>query len=639
MVKFLMSKRQQSLRAACAVTVARMVRPAVIEQFERRVLFNVVTDPQLNPLSSVPKLHSLPGANAKLFLDFNGAPAISNWGGIDIPATPAYDRDDDPTTFTNQELTNIREVWSRVAEKYSPFKIDVTTDDPGTYPHGTVTRIVVGGSYDDWLFAPAGGVALLGSFANPLFDNTGFVFSVDGVDDPKSIAEAAAHEAGHTFGLEHQSLWDQQQLVAEYDPGDAQVAPNMGVAYYSARGLWRYGPTPLHDDQNNPIYQDDLAIISGSTNGFGYRGDDYGDTTGSATTLTGVNGTVSAAGVITKASDADVFKIDVPAGVLNVSVTPWTLGGMLDASVQLIDSNGTVLKDVDTSSLSESLTQTVSAGTYYIKVFSRGADMRGRTTGDTGQLVFGGHEGDIGQYELRAALPVGVDTSSSQILQVSGTDAADNISITLDSDGYKLDINGDVQTLDPSSVGQFNILAGDGNDVVTIGPGVCKVYILGGAGDDTLTGGDNNDTITGSGGNDLIFGGLGDDRLAGSAGRDNIIGGDGRDRLYGDAGNDVLIGGAGVDRLYGGTDHDVLSGGSSNDKLYGEDGNDSLYGGGGDDLMTGGVGLDYLYGQEGNDTFYTRDSAFDSVNGGSGTNHAQLDDLYDSQEAIQDLLA
>src|SRR5579864_9295217 len=53
----------------------------------------------LSPLTAVPSLSSDPGAPATLYLDFHGEPAQS-WGGQTVPATPAYDSDGDPTTFS-----------------------------------------------------------------------------------------------------------------------------------------------------------------------------------------------------------------------------------------------------------------------------------------------------------------------------------------------------------------------------------------------------------------------------------------------------------------------------------------------------------------------------------------------------------
>ena len=580
-----------------------------MEEFERRFLLS-------SPLSAVPLLHSDAHATAKLFIDFDGNPAIADWGGAPVTTTPAYDRDGDPTTFSSTELNNIREIWAHIAEKYSPFNIDVTTQDPGNRDNLKTTQVVVGGSYDDWLFAPAGGVALLGSFSNDL-PNTAFVFSEDGVGDNKSVAEAITHEAGHTFGLLHHSTYDNMgKLISEYDPGTASVAPIMGVSYYSTRGLW----ADAADDVAVDEIQDDLAIISGGANGFGFRADDHGNTQFSATSITGTNGTVGASGIIEKSTDVDVYSFTTTAGLVSFHVNVAGYGPMLDASVDLKDAFGKTIASSDTSSLSESLTATVDAGTYYVYVSSAGG------------------YGDIGQYELSGQLPQGVINDNAQTLLVSGTDGDDQITVTLEDGSYKLDVDGDVQTLDPASIVQFNILVGDGNDSVTIGPGVCKAYILGGNGDDTLTGGDFNDTITGSAGNDLILGGDGDDRLAGSGGKDILVGGLGSDRMYGDAGNDVLTGNAGVDRMWGGDDNDVLNGGSSNDKLYGEYGNDTLYGGNGNDLLNGGVGLDIYYGQNGNDTLYARNGSQDLVNGGAGIDTAQVDDL-DIKQSLETLLA
>ncbi len=63
-------------------------------------------------------------------------------------------------------------------------------------------------------------------------------------------------------------------------------------------------------------------------------------------------------------------------------------------------------------------------------------------------------------------------------------------------------------------------------------------FMLGGAGDDSLTGGTAADLLVGNAGND---------RLNGGAGADVLLGGMGTDTLDGGAGNDSLLGGAGAD--------------------------------------------------------------------------------------------
>ncbi len=119
--------------------------------------------------------------------------------------------------------------------------------------------------------------------------------------------------------------------------------------------------------------------------------------------------------------------------------------------------------------------------------------------------------------------------------------------------------------------------------------------VVGGRGNDDITGnsawnelygGDGNDTIRGEGGNDYILGQAGNDNLSGGSENDNIYGGDQNDTLHGDAGNDWMWGGTGDDNMYGGAGEDHLSGGAGDDGLF------------------GGIGLvDYLSGDSGDDRF------------------------------------
>src|SRR5262245_44252135 len=108
-----------------------------MELAEQRILFAT--------LDEVPVLHSLASAPAKIFLDFNGADAISDWLGSDVPVTTAFDQDGKTDSFTNGELNSIREIWSRVAEKFSPFKVDVTTVDPGNLNDQQTVQCIIGG--------------------------------------------------------------------------------------------------------------------------------------------------------------------------------------------------------------------------------------------------------------------------------------------------------------------------------------------------------------------------------------------------------------------------------------------------------------------------------------------------------------
>ncbi|HEX7083575.1 MAG TPA: hypothetical protein VF186_05640 [Gaiellaceae bacterium] len=82
-------------------------------------------------------------------------------------------------------------------------------------------------------------------------------------------------------------------------------------------------------------------------------------------------------------------------------------------------------------------------------------------------------------------------------------------------------------------------------------------HIVGTAKADYLPGGGGNDTIDGRGGNDTILGGAGDDVLRGGAGNDVIDGGPGNDRIFGGPGGDTIRAADGaVDTIDCGTGHD-----------------------------------------------------------------------------------
>src|SRR4051812_8379731 len=87
------------------------------------------------PLTSLPALHSNPSAKATLYLDFNGH-YQATWGAWSNITTPVYDFDGDLTTFSDAELASIVESWTRAAEDYAPFNVDVTTVEPAVLAPG-----------------------------------------------------------------------------------------------------------------------------------------------------------------------------------------------------------------------------------------------------------------------------------------------------------------------------------------------------------------------------------------------------------------------------------------------------------------------------------------------------------------------
>ena len=109
--------------------------------------------------------------------------------------------------------------------------------------------------------------------------------------------------------------------------------------------------------------------------------------------------------------------------------------------------------------------------------------------------------------------------------------------------------------------------------------------VLGGSGNDRITGSPTDDAINGSQGNDTLTGEAGDDFLRGGKGNDSISGGVGNDIINGNLGDDILNGDAGNDFLRGGKGNDVLSGGDGNDILIGDADSNTLTGGAGADIF------------------------------------------------------
>jgi hypothetical protein len=338
----------------------------------------------LSPLSSVPLLHSYPSATAQIYLDFIGAPA-QNWAGRSVPATPAFDQDGDPTTFSAGELAAIQQVFSAVAEAFSPFNLDVTTVAPGSLVHKQNMQVVIGGT-GSWSGAVYGGLSYTGAFVAGSLPNVSWVFSQNLGNNPAYVAQATAHEAGHELTLNHQSTYSGTTLTAEYNPGNALTAPIMGNSYAAQRGLWWYGAS----DVSSASLQDDLSNIASAYNGFGYRPLTYGQSTASAAALGLGGGSFTVSGVIDTTAQGDYFRLTVPAGAgasaaISLGVAPTA--AMLHGRLQLLDASGTLLADADNpNTLSQSLTATLAPGTYYLLVKSFG------------------QYGDVGQYTLAGTL-------------------------------------------------------------------------------------------------------------------------------------------------------------------------------------------------------------------------------------------
>ncbi|WP_328989786.1 zinc-dependent metalloprotease [Kribbella sp. NBC_01245] len=329
------------------------------------------------------ELHSKPGANRVIYLDFDGhtitGTAWNTSKGIDPVNVSSYDTDGNPATFSTAEQDVVRDVWARVAEDYAPFDVDVTTQAP---PQTAIdrtdandqqfgTRVLI--DPDTWYQSGCGcgGVAYIG-----VYDRAGdhdnyqpaLVFTRGVGTGAKNLAEAASHEAGHNVGLGH----DGTASVGYYE-GHGAWAPIMGVGYYRGISQWSKGE---YANANNT--EDDFAVAT--SHGLPIRTDDHGNGTSNATALT-VGTPVT--GVNAATDDVDVFRADIgTAGNYTANATAAAAGANLDIKLELLNSAGTVVATNDPAAgqsdagtptgLSASLTQTLQPGTYYLRVDNTG---------------------------------------------------------------------------------------------------------------------------------------------------------------------------------------------------------------------------------------------------------------------------
>jgi hypothetical protein len=196
------------------------------------------------------------------------------------------------------------------------------------------------------------------------------------------------------------------------------------------------------------------------------------------------------------------------------------------------------------------------------------------------------------------------------------------------------------------------LIGGEGNDTVDGGLGDDDLEGIPGGnseggettGSDVLIGGGGVDAVTYEGRTEplsLTPDGVANDGAAGE--NDNIasdittiIGGVGNDTMTGNASRTIFSGGPGDDTMDGADGDDVLYGGSGNDHLSGGPGQDLLEGDDGDDVLDGGADLDQYFGDwtlgcspgscpSGRDQILARDGIGEPIDCGAGIDSAQVD--------------
>eukprot|EP00775_Hariotina_reticulata_P007237 gene7237-7450_t len=229
-------------------------------------------------------MHSRRGALKTIFLQFQGCKTTgTDWNdyfGMKKIITPAYDSDEQPG-FSENELRDIIIIWRGVAEHYSLWEVDVTTEDPGlealdrsdTTDQVFGIRMCVGGN-SSWTKTDIGGIATTYSFGwvnqpGGTVYRDAFVFSANLKDRSGQINlgyvwKSISHELGHTFGLGHDgTLKNGVRQEYFYPNGPTLWVPIMGVPGNGLFAQFSNGSYP--PDVGAPTNtEDDIGVISAS---------------------------------------------------------------------------------------------------------------------------------------------------------------------------------------------------------------------------------------------------------------------------------------------------------------------------------------------------------------------------------------
>jgi hypothetical protein len=392
-------------------------------------------DGQLAPLDQTFKLHSKPGSQRTLYLDFDGATLSGtawNTSGNTISAAP-FDMDGNLSSFSTAELQRIQYIWQRVAEDYAPFDINVTTE---AVPPDRISR----SSTADQIFGTValitrrsgvyscscGGVAYVGIFGMTTdFYKPALVFYDSlGPANEKFVAEAISHEVGHNLGLTHDGTASSGYYTGHGSDPATSWAPIMGVGYYKSLVQFSRGE---YASANNR--QDDFAVAQ--SYGLPLRSDDHGNSITTATTLeaTASGGIAfsSANGVIETASNRDMFSFTAGRGKLTATVVTSARSPNADLVLSLYDAAGTLLASANPAqTLSAALNfQLPAQGTYYLAVSATG---NGDPLG-TGYSSYG----SVGLYQLSTSYPTVGGSIPDAVLTASTGNGIAPLAVTLDA--------------------------------------------------------------------------------------------------------------------------------------------------------------------------------------------------------------
>ncbi|WP_422758772.1 zinc-dependent metalloprotease family protein [Paenarthrobacter sp. C1] len=260
--------------------------------------------------ANVLDLSSRPDSDHTIYLDFTGGtvsgtawntPQWTGAYGTPIDVTPYSITAPADLNFTAAERAEIYTAWATVSEDYAPFDVNVTTLPPSTdaltryslddSTYGVTVKVTNSGPI--YASCGCGGIAYLDIFSEVGAQsyNPAWVFTAGTTTSGYELAQAATHEAGHTFGLSHDGT-DRN----DYYSGSGAYAPIMGASYSRRVSHWSNGEYPGADN-----YEDDVAIIASQAPKLF---DDHGDNAQNATPVA-AGETID--GLIGDRTDIDAF--------------------------------------------------------------------------------------------------------------------------------------------------------------------------------------------------------------------------------------------------------------------------------------------------------------------------------------------
>lgn len=444
-------------------------------------------------------LHSKPGANRVIYLDFNGEVIeqtryntyVTLWfqPSLRYDAKP-FSLDSDYSQFSQEELRDIVNIWHQIAEDFAAFNVNVTTELPASFNRHT-GRILFTESADEegrdmprtGPFIPAG-VAWPNVFGEDdyhTFESPALVY-VDRIIQSSSsrrsfatvTARVASHEMGHNLGLSHD--------------GDVNSSQS-GGGYYAGHGIGKISWSPIMGNGSKEViqwsigeyavannFEDDLAIMADKLN---LRPDDVPDdvnatdlprlaTAGDAIIVHRPVDGITAMDQANRANqgiiglnasgdpDVDVFEFDMAAGKLQLTITPqwhgfqndavdYLRGSNLDVYAELYDADGTLVQVASESNDTfAKFDQNFPEGRYYLAISAESSVNYSAYSSQGGYFIHGKRPEP--QADLSVDINLAADdreaNSDNQqtytlqyLLRNDGPNFAGNVSVLVSPDG------------------------------------------------------------------------------------------------------------------------------------------------------------------------------------------------------------